>query len=192
MVNSYFVFYYFQRKLEDNELMLKRKEKEFSETLQHLQSDMSTLEKEKAELKEKLMHSSKKTLLEGLTKTSTSPSAAPFLSGTTASPSAAAVAAAAAVASNISTTGSVRDSPLLIKEIAQLREALRITQAEKSRLITNDLREKVESLKPLQLPNRNVPVTEKSAELNRLIRQAEELKMVIENYSFFFYYKFVI
>ena len=185
MVNSYFVFYYFQRKLEDNELMFKRKEKEFSETLQHLQSDMSTLEKEKAELKEKLMHSSKKTLLEGLTKTSTSPSAAPFLSGTTASPSAAAVAAAAAVASNISTTGSVRDSPLLIKEIAQLREALRITQAEKSRLITNDLREKVESLKPLQLPNRNLPVTEKSAELNRLIRQAEELKMVIENYSFF-------
>ena len=157
--------------------MLKRKEKEFNETVEHLQSDMTTLEKEKAELKEKLMHSSKKTLLEGLTKSTTSP-VAPFLTGAAAaaSQSAAAVAAAATSASNASS--SVRDSPLLISEIAQLREALRITQSEKNRLIADDLRTKVESLKPLQLPNRNVPVTEKSAELNKLIRQAEELKMV--------------
>ena len=123
------------------------------------------------------MHSSKKTLLEGLTKSTTSP-VAPFLTGAAAaaSQSAAAVAAAATSASNASS--SVRDSPLLISEIAQLREALRITQSEKNRLIADDLRTKVESLKPLQLPNRNVPVTEKSAELNKLIRQAEELKMV--------------
>jgi len=157
--------------------MLKRKEKEFNETVEHLQSDMTTLEKEKAELKEKLMHSSKKTLLEGLTKSTTSP-VAPFLTGAAAAASQSAAAVAAAATSASSSSSSVRDSPLLISEIAQLREALRITQSEKNRLIADDLRSKVESLKPLQLPNRNVPVTEKSAELNKLIRQAEELKMV--------------
>jgi dynactin 1 len=182
----------FQRKLEDVQLMLKRKEKEFNETIEHLQSDMTTLEKEKAELKEKLMHSSKKTLLEGLTKSTTS-AAAPFLTGAAAaaSQSAAAVAAATAAATSASSvSSSVRDSPLLISEIAQLREALRITQSEKNRLVADDLRAKVESLKPLQLPNRNVPVTEKSAELNKLIRQAEELKMVTNLFIFIMFMHF--
>ncbi len=62
--------------MEDNILLLKRKEKEFNETLEHLQQDVETLEKEKADLKEKLMHSSKKVLLEGLTKSAAGP--APF------------------------------------------------------------------------------------------------------------------
>lgn len=157
--------------MEDNQLLLKRKEKEFNETLEHLQSDMETLEKEKAELKEKLMHSSKKVLLEGLTKTAASP--APFAFAThTAAP----VVPAATVAPT--STSPVRDSPLLLKKITALREALRHSQAEKTRLLASELQKKLEALPPIRLPKKNIPVSNETADLNRLIRDADELKMV--------------
>lgn len=158
--------------MEDNQLLLKRKEKEFNETLEHLQSDMETLEKEKAELKEKLMQSSKKVLLEGLTKTAAGP--APFIF----SPNAAAPAAPVAT-ETVTSASTVRDSPLLLNQIAHLREALRQSQSEKARLVGDDLRKKLESLPPLRLPKKNIPVSEETSELNRLIKQAAELKMVI-------------
>ena len=158
--------------MEDNQLLLKRKEKEFNETLEHLQSDMETLEKEKAELKEKLMQSSKKVLLDGLTKSTAGP--APFLFSTNlATPSAPAATETATSAS------AVRDSPLLLNQIAHLREALRQTQSEKARLVGDDLRKKFDALTPLRLPKKNIPVSEETSELNRLIKQAAELKMVI-------------
>lgn len=157
--------------MEDNQLLLKRKEKEFNETLEHLQSDMETLEKEKAELKEKLMHSSKKVLLEGLTKTTAGP--APFVFPH------AVTAAAPVVAETPTSSSAVRDSPLLLNQIAHLREALRQSQSEKARLIGDDLRKKFDSLPPLRLHKKNIPVSEESVDLNRLVKQAAELKMVI-------------
>lgn len=158
--------------MEDNQLLLKRKEKEFNETLEHLQSDMETLEKEKAELKEKLMQSSKKVLLEGLTKTAAGP--APFIF----SPNAAAPVPPVAT-ETVTSASAVRDSPLLLNQIAHLREALRQSQSEKARLVGDDLRKKLESLPPLRLPKKNIPVSEETSELNRLIKKAAELKMVI-------------
>lgn len=163
----------FQRKLEDNLLLLKRKEKEFNETLEHLQQDVETLEKEKADLKEKLMHSSKKVLLEGLTKSATGP--APFAFAMHAP--AHTVPVATETPSSASST--VHDSPLLLKKISHLREALRQSEMEKARLIGDDLRKKFESLPPLRLPKKNIPVSEETVDLNRLIKQAAELKMVI-------------
>jgi hypothetical protein len=50
---------------------------------------------------------------------------------------------------------------------------------EKARLIGDDLRKKFESLPPLRLPKKNIPVSEETVDLNRLIKQAAELKMVI-------------
>lgn len=154
--------------------MLKRKEKEYHETVEHLQSDMKTLEQEKAELKEKLMQSSKKTLLEGLTK-SASPTIgpAPFIQGSVVPSSAASPAA-------IHGSGPVRDSPLLLKEISHLREALRITQTEKARLLASDLKAKMDSLTPLKLPARKTsgPPSPSSIELNKLMKQVDELQLV--------------
>lgn len=43
-----------QRKLEESHQQLKRKEKEFEETMDHLQKDIDCLELEKGELKDKL------------------------------------------------------------------------------------------------------------------------------------------
>lgn len=164
----------FQRKLEDNQLLLKRKEKEFNETLEHLQSDMETLEKEKAELKEKLMQSSKKVLLEGLTKTASTP-AAPFVFAShSATPH-----SASATTETATSASAVRDSPLLLNKISHLREALRQSQAEKARLLGDDLRKKFEALPPLRLPKKNVPVSTETAEVNRLIKEAADLKMVV-------------
>lgn len=158
------------RKLEDNMLLLKRKEKEFNETLEHLQSDMATLEKEKAELKEKLMHSSKKVLLEGLTKSAAGP--APFAFPTHAPAHPAPVPAE----TTPSSSSTVHDSPLLLNKISHLREALRQSEMEKARLMGDDLRKKFEALPPLRLPAKNIPVSDDTLEVNRLIKQAAELK----------------
>lgn len=58
----------FQRKLDDAQQLLKRKEKEFEETMDHLQADIDSLESERGELKEKLKNYSKKALIEGISK----------------------------------------------------------------------------------------------------------------------------
>jgi hypothetical protein len=58
----------YQRKLDDAQQLLKRKEKEFEETMDHLQADIDSLETERGELKEKLKNYSKKALIEGISK----------------------------------------------------------------------------------------------------------------------------
>ncbi len=67
-----------QRKLEDSQATLKRKEKEFEDTMEHLQRDLDSLESERGELKNKLKETTMKVLLEGIARGS--PSASPSLS----------------------------------------------------------------------------------------------------------------
>lgn len=55
-----------QRQLDETRILLRRKEKEFEETLDHLQADIDALEAERGELKDKLKLVSKKTLYKGL------------------------------------------------------------------------------------------------------------------------------
>ena len=55
----------FQRKLDDVHALLKRKEKEFEETMDHLQADIDSLETERGELKEKLKNITKKAVESG-------------------------------------------------------------------------------------------------------------------------------
>lgn len=45
---------------------MKRKEKEFEETMDHLQADIDSLESERGELKDKLKNYSKKVFIEGV------------------------------------------------------------------------------------------------------------------------------
>jgi hypothetical protein len=77
-----------------------------------------------------------------------------------------------------SASSTVHDSPLLLKKITHLREALRQSEMEKARLIGDDLRKKFEAMPPLRLPKKNIPVSDDTVDLNRLIKQAAELKMV--------------
>lgn len=55
-----------QRKLEEAQNNFKKKEKEFEETLDHLQTDIDSLENERGEMREKLKMYSKKALIEGM------------------------------------------------------------------------------------------------------------------------------
>lgn len=59
-----------QRKYDDCQMLLKRKEKEFEETMDHLQADIDSLESERGELKEKMKTISKKAIMEGMARSS--------------------------------------------------------------------------------------------------------------------------
>lgn len=61
-----------QRKLDETQQQLKRKSKEYEETMDHLQADIDSLETEKGELKNKLKNFSKKILIEGINKSASS------------------------------------------------------------------------------------------------------------------------
>ncbi|KAH9362883.1 hypothetical protein HPB48_015154 [Haemaphysalis longicornis] len=58
-----------QRQLDEAKMRLRKKEKEFEETMDHLQADIDALETERGELKDKLKMISKKTLYKGLSET---------------------------------------------------------------------------------------------------------------------------
>ncbi|RWS10602.1 dynactin subunit 1-like isoform X2 [Dinothrombium tinctorium] len=57
-----------QNEFDENKAIFKRKEKEFEDTMNHLQADIDSLELERSELKDKVKLLSKRTIFEGLTK----------------------------------------------------------------------------------------------------------------------------
>lgn len=60
-----------QRKVDDLNLVLKKKEKDFEQTMEHLQKDIDQLEGEKGELKEKIKDFTKQTLFKEINKMTT-------------------------------------------------------------------------------------------------------------------------
>lgn len=58
--------------MDETQQQLKRKSKEYEETMDHLQADIDSLETEKGELKNKLKNFSKKILIEGINKSASS------------------------------------------------------------------------------------------------------------------------
>ncbi|XP_063907732.1 dynactin subunit 1 isoform X2 [Zophobas morio] len=122
-----------QRKLEEAHNNFKKKEKEFEETLDHLQTDIDSLENEKGEMKEKLKLLSKKTQMELSMSKSTSGSQLSSLQSSI-GPSLPAV---------------VRDSPLLLQEIDNLRKLFHQERNERIKLETDKLKKELDSLSPL-------------------------------------------
>ncbi|XP_015594869.1 dynactin subunit 1 isoform X2 [Cephus cinctus] len=116
-----------KRKLEEAINQLKRKEKEFEETMDHLQTDIDSLESERGQLKEKLKSFGKKT-----------PSSGTGADGNISSSS-----------SNGSPATPSMDNKLLVQEIAALREALNVEHQEKIKLLAESLRQKLDDLEPL-------------------------------------------
>jgi len=127
------------RKLEDAQILLKRKEKEFEETMDHLQADIESLENERGELKDKMKTMSKKALIEGLTKTvNMSPGGPTSLGPSVPSP--------------------VRDSPLLVQQLQDLREAVTSLQGSVARREVQDLSNRLATLAPIKLPTKTTGV----------------------------------
>ncbi|XP_062605399.1 LOW QUALITY PROTEIN: dynactin subunit 1-like [Saccostrea cucullata] len=127
-----------QRKHDELLAQLRKKEKEFEETMDALQQDIDTLEQEKIELKERLKILSKKTLIEGITRQATQPASSP--------------------GSPVHSGGGfpIQDSPYLIQQITSLREALKSVKDENIRLKSDKMKEQMAKLPPLRVPKKSV------------------------------------
>ncbi|KAL4231416.1 Dynactin subunit 1 [Mactra antiquata] len=129
-----------ERKLEEAQNLLRKKEKEYDQTLDALQADIDTLEQEKLELKERLSVLSKKTLLEGLTR------------------QAGQSALASAGSLSPSNSFSVQDSPALLAQIDSLKEALHSVKGDNIRLSADRMRDQMAKLPPLRVPKKAIGV----------------------------------
>nr|XP_022907890.1 dynactin subunit 1 isoform X2 [Onthophagus taurus] len=136
-----------QRKIEESQNNLRKKEKEFEDTLDHLQTDIDSLENEKAKMKEILK------VYKRNENSSTSSSQNSFQS---IGPTLPAV---------------VKDSPLLLQEIDNLRKMLRRERERRLDLETAKLKEELDQLEPL-------PVFEskEDKELDMLIKEGDLLE----------------
>uniref|UniRef100_A0A671SAI9 Dynactin subunit 1 n=1 Tax=Sinocyclocheilus anshuiensis TaxID=1608454 RepID=A0A671SAI9_9TELE len=127
-----------QTVLDETVLLLKKKEKEFEETMDALQADIDQLEAEKAELKQRITSQSKMTM-EGLRGSQGSGIASIVTCGITAG-----VCVAAGV--------QVIDSPLLTQQIEAQRLSIKHLKNENNRLKAEKMRAQLASLPPLNVP----------------------------------------
>uniref|UniRef100_A0A8C3FYK8 Dynactin subunit 1 n=1 Tax=Cyclopterus lumpus TaxID=8103 RepID=A0A8C3FYK8_CYCLU len=129
-----------QTKLDENLALLKKKEKEFEETMDALQADIDQLEAEKAELKQRINNQSKMTI-EGLR-------------ATPASGIASIVQASAGAGLPPSLAGPVQvvDSPLLRQQVEAQRMGIKHLKNENNRLKAEKMRAQLASLPPLCPP----------------------------------------
>ena len=141
------------RKLDDTQALLKRKEKEFEETMDQLQTDIDSLENERGELKNKLKETTKKVLLEGISRGSSSIGS----SGTGGSPSSLLGAGIGGpVSLGPSVPAPVRDSPMLLKQNRCLQMAILSAKEECYRRQGEDLKRRLTKMKPLIVPRKLV------------------------------------
>lgn len=132
-----------QTKLEETQALLKKKEKEFEETMDALQADIDQLEAEKSELRQRLNNQSKQTIA-GLRVAPTS-GVASIVSGAT---------GGAAQGQVMGGTGpvQVKDSPLLLQKIDTLQLSIKHLKHENNRLKASQMKAELEALPPLYVP----------------------------------------
>ncbi|KAM8899116.1 dynactin subunit 1-like isoform 4-T4 [Spinachia spinachia] len=128
-----------QTKLDENLALLKKKEKEFEETMDALQADIDQLEAEKGELKQRINNQSKMTI-EGLR--------APPASGI----ASIVQGSAGGVPSSLTGPLQVVDSPLLRQQVEAQRLGIKHLKNENNRLKSEKMRAQLASLPPLCPP----------------------------------------
>ncbi|XP_047458820.1 dynactin subunit 1-like isoform X2 [Mugil cephalus] len=129
-----------QTKLDENLALLKKKEKEFEETMDALQADIDQLEAEKAELKQRITTQSKMTI-EGL-RGSPASGIASIVQGS----------AGAALPPSMAGPMQVVDSPLLRQQVEAQRLGIKRLKNENNRLKAEKVRAQLASLPPLCPP----------------------------------------
>ncbi|GFY59921.1 dynactin subunit 1 [Trichonephila inaurata madagascariensis] len=157
-----------QRQLDEAKMLLKKKEKEFEETLDHLQADIDALETERGELKDKIKLFSKKAILEGLSKTTS-------LASLVASPTSPTVPGSAP--QNVITS---RDSSLLSQQVQDLQLALKHLKNENLRLQTDNMMKQLASLPPLKVPSKPTGFASTTG-FRDMINLEEESSLASEN-----------
>lgn len=163
-----------QTKLDEALTLLKKKEKEFEETMDALQADIDQLEAEKAELKQRINNQSRAS--EGLRGPQAS-GIASIVTGTT----------AGGMVSGVSGEVQVVDSPLLKQQIDVQRLAITQLKSENYRLKAERMRAQLSSLPPLQPVNMTSVMKEAPAGslyrrtdllLNNLLKMSAGLRVV--------------
>merc|ERR550532_2662753 len=140
-----------QRKLDDTQALLKRKEKEFEETMDQLQTDIDSLENERGELKNKLKETTKKVLLEGISRGGSS-----LLSAGSAGTTSLSAGMAGPTSIGPSVSAPVRDSPMLLKQNQCLQMAILSTKEECYRRQGEDMKQRLAKMTPLVVPKKLV------------------------------------
>ncbi|KAF7657119.1 hypothetical protein LDENG_00032000 [Lucifuga dentata] len=128
-----------QTKLDESLALLKKKEKEFEETMDALQADIDQLEAEKAELKQRINNQSKMTI-EGLRVPAAS-GIASIVQGS-----------AGGLFPSVAGVVQVVDSPLLRQQVEAQRMGIKHLKNENNRLKAEKMREQLASLPPLCPP----------------------------------------
>nr|VZH96704.1 unnamed protein product [Spirometra erinaceieuropaei] len=130
----------------------KTTEKEYEQALGTLQSEVEVLEKENAELKEKLRSFSKTAIYEGFLK-APAPASSPLSSLAGADTGGSPSPTSSALASKLA---AYRDTTFLLNEVEALREAVSALSSENFKLRGEKMHNQVASLRPLRLPRRCV------------------------------------
>ncbi|XP_034019960.1 dynactin subunit 1-like isoform X1 [Thalassophryne amazonica] len=138
-----------QTKLDHSLVLLKKKEKEFEETMDALQADIDQLEAEKAELKQRISNQSKMTI-EGLRGPATS-GIASIVQG-----------CAGGGLSSVAGPVQVVDSPLLRQQLDAQRLGIKHLKNENNRLKAEKMRAQLASLPPL-CPPKLPPMSKESS-----------------------------
>ena len=166
-----------QRKLDDSHREYRRKEKEYIETIDQYQSDIESLASEKRELVEKNKAMNKKTLYDALTKRDTSLTGGVSPSSPTAPSS---------MSSSLGGNGGVvvKDSPMLLSQIADLRTALHHANALQYDAVAERMRRQLAQLKPLKVQsntsNYTTKINDLTRELNGVRKELNELMVNVE------------
>eukprot|EP00076_Gallus_gallus_P031289 XP_015156796.1 dynactin subunit 1 isoform X7 [Gallus gallus] len=143
-----------QTKLDETQTLLKKKEKEFEETMDALQADIDQLESEKVELKQRLNNQSKRTI-EGLRGAPAS-GVASIVSGIAGEEQQRGVGAGQAAGGSAGPV-QVKDSPLLLQQIEALQLSIRHLKNENNRLKGAQMKLELAGLKPLQVAKVSLP-----------------------------------
>ncbi|XP_066488823.1 dynactin subunit 1 isoform X6 [Tiliqua scincoides] len=137
-----------QNRLEETQALLKKKEKEFEETMDALQADIDQLESEKLELKQRLNNQSKRTV-EGL-RGAPALGIASVISGITGGVGAGQVMGSSGPIH-------VKDSPLLLQQIDAMQLSIKHLKNENNRLKGAQMRRELASLPLLRVPKLSLP-----------------------------------
>ncbi|XP_018424016.1 PREDICTED: dynactin subunit 1 [Nanorana parkeri] len=171
-----------QTKLEETQALLKKKEKEFEETMDALQADIDQLEAEKAELRQRLNNQSKRTI-EGLRGAPAS-GVASIVSGIAGEEEQRGVSSSQSML-NGSGPVQVKDSPLLLQQIDALRLSMKHLKQENNKLKAQRMKEELAGLPPLHVPKLTLPKDRQREEVmsGTLYRKTSQLLDTLQQMS---------
>ncbi|XP_072434561.1 dynactin subunit 1-like isoform X2 [Chiloscyllium punctatum] len=160
-----------QVKLEETQTLLKKKEKEFDETMDALQADIDQLESEKMELKQRLSSQSKRTI-EGLR-------------GSPGSGIASIVTGTGTVQAGGPITVQIKDSPLLLQHIEALRLSVKQLKNENNQLKAAQMRADLAALPPIHVAKLSLTShpPEDDAAVGALTRKTNQLLEKLQQIS---------